>query len=115
MRKRIGTKTYDTEKAILMDTLDNGIQVYRKTGRSQDVFIYNPNGKTGREMFFDLTGDQAEKYMPEVNDSYRATNSGQTVRFRPYDFQRIKKLSGEINMTMNNFVVMLVDEYERNH
>lgn len=113
MRKRIGSKIYDTDKAVLVETRDDGIQVYRKTGRSQDVFLYNPNGKNKHEMFFELPPEDAEKYMPEVNNSHMATNSGQTVRFRPYDFQRIKRLAKNSNMAMNNFIVMLVDEYEQ--
>ena len=110
---RIGTKHYDTDKATLIDTLSDGVQVYRKKGRSTEYFLYNPAGTVAREKFFDLPEEQAKKYMPEVNCSRRATNSGQTVRFRPYDFQRIKKLSANCGMTMNNFIVMLLDEYEK--
>lgn len=113
MRKRIGTKHYDTEKATLVDTLPDGIQVYRKTGRSTECYYYNPNGNTAREKFIDLSEEEAEKYMPEVNYSYASTNSGNTVRFRPYDFQRIKRYAKESNMAMNNFLIMLVDEYEQ--
>ena len=115
MRKRIGTKMYDTDTAVLVDTLDDGVQVYRKTGRSQEMFVYNPNGKTGKEMFFDLPTDQAIKYIPENTKSKRATVNSNTIRFKPYDIERIRQLAFYNGMPMNNFVMMLVDEYERTH
>lgn len=113
MRKRIGTKIYDTEKAVLIDTLPDGIQVYRKTGRSSEVFLYNPSGTTAKEMFFDLPADQIGKYLPENNKSKAATNNSNTLRFRPYDLERIRQHAARLGIPANKFVMMLVEAYER--
>lgn len=113
MKKRIGTKLYDTDKAVLVDTLPDGIQVYRKNGGSREVFLYNPSGKNKHEMFFDLPADQAVKYLP-VRDSKRIEYSN-TIRFTPYDIDRIRTYAFSANMSMSKFLLSLVDEYERNH
>lgn len=112
MRKRIGTKIYDTEKAVLVDTLPDGIQVYRKKN-SPLFFIFNPNGKTGREMFFDLPADQVEKYMTIPDEADRKVfQSRADVRFSKYDRDRIKRLANTQGMSMASFLLMLVDRYE---
>ena len=115
MRKRIGTKIYDTDKAVLVDTAPDGIQVYRKTGRSSEVFLYNPNGKTGKEMFFDLPEEEAEKYKVPENTSTSVYKSTSMIQFSPADLNRIKKLATDNSLSNRAFVMMLVDEYERNH
>ena len=112
MRKRIGTKVYDTDKAVLVDTLPDGIQVYRKTGRSQDVFLYNPAGTVGREMFFDLPEDQAAKYRTEIKTGATVYRSNRKVEFSPDDINRIKRLAK--GMSSRQFLLSLVDEYEKN-
>lgn len=113
MRKRIGTKIYDTDTAVLIDTLDDGIQVYRKTGRSSEVFLYNPNGQNKHEMFFDLPEAEAEKYQPEANLSTTVYGSTKMIQFSPADLAKIKKHSAALQMSNRAFVMMLVDEYER--
>ena len=115
MKKRIGTKIYDTDKAVLVDTLPDGIQVYRKKGRSTEFFRYDPNAKAPRDMFRDLPADQAVRYLPENTKSKTATNSGNTLRFRPYDLERIRQHAARLGIPANRFVMMLVDEYERSH
>ena len=115
MRKRIGTKIYDTDKAVLVDTLDDGVQVYRKKN-SPLFFIYNPNGKTGSQMFFDLPADQVEKYMAIPDEADRKVfRSSSTIQFSKYDRDRIKRLANTRGMSMASFLLMLVDEYERTH
>lgn len=113
MKKRIGTKIYDTDTAVLVDTTPDGIQVYRKTGRSTEVFIYNPNGKNKHEMFYTLPEDQAQKYLPAVKTGSRVFGSSNTVRFSPDDRNRIKLLAEKKGMSMAQFILSLVDEYER--
>lgn len=114
MRKRIGTKIYDTDSAELVETRPDGIQVYRKTGRSQEVFLYNPNGKDKYEMFYDLPEEEAKKYLPEVQTGNMVYGSSKTVRFSPDDRNRIMKHAKQNGMSMSKFLLMLVDEYEKN-
>ena len=115
MKGRIGTKTYDTDKAELIDTLPDGVQVYRKKGRSTEFFLYNPSGTTARTRFFDLPAADAEKYMTVSPDESRIVyKSGVYVQFSKYDRDRIKRLANLQGMSMSKFILMLVDEYERN-
>lgn len=115
MRKRIGTKVYDTDKAILVDTTPDGIQVYRKKNSPQ-FFIYNPNGDNKHEMFFELPPADAEKYLNLSGDESRTVRyTSKTIRFSDYDIARIKRLANLQGMSMAQFVIMLVDEYERTH
>ena len=111
MRKRIGTKVYDTDTAILVDTTPDGIQVYRKKNSPQ-FFLYNPNGDNKHEMFFELPPEDSEKYL-EVSGSKIVKNVGKTIRFSDYDVSRIRKLATKNGMSMSQFLLMLVDEYER--
>jgi len=111
MKGRVGTKNYDTDKAELIDTLPDGIQVYRKKGRSTLFYLYNPQGKTAKEKFFELPPEDAIRYLPENTKSKKIEFSN-TIRFRPYDLERIRRLSLSHGMQMNNFVMMLVDKYE---
>ena len=111
MRKRIGTKVYDTDKAELIETLPDGIQVYRKKNSPQ-FFLYNPNGDNKHEMFFELPPEDAEKYLTMTSDKKRVKASGATVLFSPYDRDRIKHLATKNGMSMSQFLLMLVDEYE---
>ena len=113
MRKRIGTKIYDTDTAVLVDTLDDGVLVYRKTGRSQEVFIYNPNGKNKHEMFFDVPEDEAQKYLPEEELSDKVYGSTKMVQFSPNDIVRLKAHAYANGMSIRQFILMLVDRYEK--
>lgn len=112
MRKRVGTKLYDTDTAVLVDTTPDGIQVYRKKNSPQ-FFLYNPKGKTGQEMFFELPPDQTEKYLGSSGEaSTRVKGSNAVVRFSPKNYERVKKMAYQLGMSTNKFILMLVDEYE---
>lgn len=113
MKKRIGTKLYDTDKAVLVDTLEDGIQVYRKKNSPQ-FFIYNPSGKTGKEMFYELPPDRAEIYFDysKVDGSRKVKNSNRLIRFSEYDSARIKLFSDRLGISMSKFIITLVDRYE---
>ena len=115
MKGRIGTKHYDTDKATLIETLPDGIQVYRKKGRSTEFFLYNPQGSVAREKFFDLPAEQAIKYLPKNTASKRATNKSYKIQLTPYEHERISRLALANGMPMNRFILSLVDEYERTH
>ena len=114
MRKRIGTKIYDTEKAVLIDTLPDGIQVYRKKNSPQ-FFLYNPNGQNKHEMFFELPPDQIERYLNDDESDKKVKGSTKKIQFSPYDTERIRKLATKNGMSMSKFLLMLVDEYERSN
>lgn len=113
MRKRVGTKLYDTDKAVLVDTLDDGIQVYRKKNSPQ-FFLYNPNGKTGPEMFCELPPKQAEIYFDysRIDGSKKVKGSTKQILFSEYDSARIKLFADRLGMSMSKFLLMLVDRYE---
>lgn len=116
MKGRIGTKHYDTEKATLIETKPDGIQVYRKKGRSTEFFLYNPNGKVAREKFFDLSPDDAEKYMDKTDIADKKVyRSGVNIQFSQYDKNRIMRHASKQGMSMPQFLLSLVDEYERTH
>lgn len=113
MKKRVGTKLYDTDKAVLVDTLTDGIQVYRKKN-SPLFFVYNPHGKTGTEMFFDLPSEQTEKYLSVTGDESRLVSThSKTLKFSDYNIARIKRLANRQGMSMAQFVLMLIDRYEQ--
>ena len=111
MRRRIGTKEYDTEKAILVDTTEDGIEVYRKKNSPQ-FFLYNPKGKVAKEMFFELPAEQAVKYL-DVSGDKTVRNTSKTIKFSDYNIARIRRHATEQNMTMAQFLLMLVDRYEQ--
>ena len=113
MKGRVGSKHYDTDKATLIDTLLNGMQIYRKRGRSSEFFMYNPEGSTAKEKFFDLLPEQVEKYIPENTKSKVSISNSNTIRFTPYDIERIRQHAFRNGMPMSKFLLMLVDEYER--
>lgn len=112
MKRRIGSKNYDTDTAELIDTLPDGIQVYRKKGRSREFYLYNPNGKIAREMFFDLPPEEAEKYM-DNGTSKRVRDSTYNIKISEYDRNRIMRLANRLGLSMPKFLLMLVDEYEK--
>ena len=113
MKKRIGTKLYDTDTSILIDTTPDGIQVYRKKNSPQ-FFLYNPQGKTAKEMFFELPPEEAEKYMEKPDEaSTKVKGSTKMVQFSPSEVLRFKRLAYKQKMTVRQFLLMLVDEYER--
>ena len=112
---RIGTKHYDTDKATLIDTLDDGVQVYRKTGRSTEFYLYNPSGTTAKTRFFDLPAEQAVQYLDEDVTDKKVYRSGVNIQFSQHDKNRIMRLATLNGMSMPAFLLMLVDEYERTH
>ena len=112
MRGVVGTKHYDTEKSELIKTDADGLQIYRKRTRPTDFFRFDPNGRTAREKFRDLTPEEALELIPENTASQMASNNSNTIRFRPYDLQRIREHATKCGMTMNNFLIMLVGQYE---
>ena len=114
MKGRIGTKHYDTDKAELIETLEDGVQVYRKKGRSTEFYLYNPSGTTAKEKFFDLPAEDAAKYMTSSDDT-KVYKSGASVRFSNYNLSRIRYHAMQNGMSMPQFLLMLVDEYERSH
>ena len=113
MKRRIGSKNYDTDTAELIETLPDGIQVYRKKGRSREYYLYNPNGKIAREMFFDLPPEEAEKYMENDSASRNVYKSNYHITFSEYDRNRIMRLANRLGLSMPKFLLMLVDEYEK--
>ena len=110
MKGRVGTKNYDTDKAELIDTLPDGIQVYRKKGRSTEFYLYNSQGRTAKEKFFDLPHEQAIKYLPENNKSKK--KYGREISLSEYDAERIRQLAYKNGMQVTRFILMLVDKYE---
>lgn len=113
MRKRIGTKIYDTETAVLIDTLPDGIQVYKKKNSPQ-FFLYNPNGDDKHEMFFELPPEDAERYLHQPDEaSTKVKGSTKMVQFAPAEVIRLKNLAYKLGMTVREFLLMLVDEYEQ--
>lgn len=114
MRKRVGTKIYDTDTAILLETRDDGIQIYRKKNSPQ-FFIYNPNGQTGPEMFAELPLDMVNDYIDfsEVTASKKVKESTKKILFSEYDSARIKIFADRLGLSMSKFLVMLVDRYEQ--
>lgn len=116
MRKRIGTKLYDTETAVLVDTTPEGVQIYRKTGRSQECFSYNPAGKNKHEMFHDLTPEESEKYADHSKDDReKVYRSGAGIQLARQDVLRIKQIAHSLGMSIPKFILMLVDRYEAEH
>ena len=115
MKGQIGSKHYDTETAELIKTLPNGFIIYRKRGRSNsECFLYNPRGKTVKESFFPLSPEDSEKYLPIPDETDKSVyKSGSSVRLSNYDRDRIKRLALRNGMSMAQFILMLVDEYER--
>lgn len=112
MRKYVNGKSYDLEKSELLETLPDGIQVYRKRGNTAGiVFMYNPKGKTLKEQYFELPPEDQVKYMSENADDFVAKT--RTLTFDPQDIVRIKKLALSVGMAMTRFIMMLVDEYEK--
>lgn len=112
MKKRVGTRLYDTEKSDLIDTLPNGVKVYRKKN-SPLFYFYDETAPNKHEMFRDLTPEQAEKYIPANTKSKTTTNSSNTIRFSPYNLERIRQHAVRLGIPASKFVMMLVDEYER--
>lgn len=116
MKGRIGTKHYDTDKATLIDTLSDGIQVYRKKGRSTEFFLFNPQGTVAREKFFDLPPEQSEKYMDKTDIADKKVyRSGVNIQFSQYDKNRIMRHASKRGMSMPQFLLSLVDDYEKNN
>lgn len=116
MKGQIGSKHYNTETADLVDTLPNGFMVYRKKGRScTECFLFNPRGKTVKECFFPLSPKDCEKYLPEPDATDKGNyRSGSGIQISRYDRDRIKRLANLERKTMAQFILMLVDEYEKN-
>lgn len=113
MKGRIGTKHYDTEKADLIRIDPDGTQIFRKKTRLE-FFRYNPAGETAQTRFQDLTPAESTELMPANTASRTATNSSNTVRFKPYDLERIRHLALAEGLPVNQFLLMLVDRYEYN-
>lgn len=113
MKKRIGSKTYDTDKADLIETRQDGVQIFRKKAGMREFFLFDPNAKTTREMFRDLPADQAAEYLPKEERSRMVRGSNSLVRFSDYDMERIRSFAAENGLSISKFLLMLVDEYER--
>ena len=113
MKKRIGTKIYDTDKADLIETTADGKQIYRKTGRSQEIFLFDPEGQNKHEMFRDLSEEEAEKYRLPEDLSTNVYRSSAKVDFSKAEIARLKSLAYGQNLSIRQFLLMLVDEYER--
>ena len=113
MRGAVGSKHYDTEKSELIRTDPDGTQIFRKRTRPTDFFRYNPAGETARQRFQDLTPEEALILIPENTASQRSSSNSNTVRFKPYDLERIRILATEQGMPINRFLIMLVDQYEQ--
>ena len=115
MKAQIGSKHYNTETADLLETLPNGFQVYRKRGRSNsECFLFYPKGKTPKECFFPLSPEDSARYLSAPDEADRNVyKSGATIRFSAYDRDRIKRLALMEGMSMAQFLLMLVDRYEK--
>lgn len=112
---QIGSKHYNIETAELLETLPNGFSVYRKRGRSNaECFLYYPKGQTVKECFFPLSPKDAEKYLSPLEQADKGTyRSGATIQLSQYDRDRIKRHALNERMSMAQFILMLVDRYEK--
>ena len=113
MKGRIGTKHYDTEKADLIQVCPDGTEIYRKKARNVEYFRYDPAGRTAQERFHDLGPAESMQLLPPNTASQAATNKGNTVRFKPYDLERIRRHALAEGMPVNQFLLMLVEQYEQ--
>lgn len=113
MRGRVENRTYDTETAVLIKTLPDGTEIYKKKGRAPGFFRYNPAGETDAKRFRDLTPAEAVKYLPLNTENRAATNNSNTVRFKPHDLDRIRVHAACCGLPINQFLMMLVNQYEQ--
>lgn len=109
MKGRIGTKHYDTDTAELLQVLPNGFYVYRKKGRSDsECFLFNPRGQTAKECFFPLSPKDSERYLKTKTEAGSAS-----VKMSMAQRDRIKRLALLEGKSMTQFILMLVDRYEK--
>lgn len=114
MKKRVGTKLYDTEKADLIHTLPDGKQIYYKRS-SSSYFQYDPEAKNKYEMFRDIPPEETGQYasMTAAPESDKVFGSSSTLKFSGNERNRIHRLATANGMSMKSFIMLLVDEYER--
>lgn len=119
MKKRIGTKLYDTDTAELVCDYDLG-KVYRKKTGNGEFFVHNE--KTG--IIIALEYDTAKEIIKanapkDVFDNLFSLKGKDTTKkmipisMSDYDKLRLKRASAKRKMSMSEYIVWLIEQDEK--
>lgn len=114
MKKRIGTKIYDTETSECCKVTENG-RLFRKRTRDKEYFFAYSNGDIvplTDEDIRDLEANLVTAQLGDLFASQKATgSSGYQVRVDKQTHDKLRKASKEQGVTISTVVKELVADH----
>ena len=119
MKKRIGTKLYDTDTSELVCEYDMG-KVYRKKTGDGEFFVHNEQTGIIIALEYDTAKEIIKENAPQdVFDSLFSLRGKDTVKkiiaisISDYDKLRLRRASAKRKMSMSEYIVWLIDQDEK--
>lgn len=119
MKKRIGTKLYDTNKSELVCEYDMG-KVYRKKNGDGEYFVHNEQTGIIIALEYDTAKEIIKANAPQdVFDAQFSLRGKDTVKkmiaisMSDYDKLRLRRASAKRKMAMSEYIVWLIDQDEK--
>lgn len=126
MRIVVNGKEYNPEKAMMICSTPTGT-LYRKTGRSKEFFLYNPNGKTSKEKITSVswpdannlvktygTRDQWMELFTTYGKSTGATGNTNRVSLDDYHYLKAIRNADRLNLSVKEYICRLIDKDDNN-
>ena len=104
MKKRIGSRIYDTESAELLKETELG-KLYRKRTRDRECFIVSPEGA-----ILSMPDDEARDWLDEDLPPKRTGSSGYFVRIDRETHEYLDRIAEARGMSIVGVVRQLVKD-----
>lgn len=128
MEIRIGTRKYNPETAQrICDTPDGTL--YRKSKRSQEFYIYNPNGETNAKKITSVPWPDAnnlvkkygtrEQWIELFTTFGKSTEAGQDtfsrVSIDDYHYLKAVRNADRLHLSVKEYICRLIDKDDSNN
>ena len=124
---RIGTRKYNPETAQrICDTPDGTL--YRKNGRSQEFYLYNPNGETNAKKITSVpwpdannlvktygSRDQWMEMFTTWGKSTGATGNNRQVTLDDYHYLKAIRNADRLKLSVKEYICRLIDKDDSNN
>lgn len=128
MRIYLNGKNYNPEKAQRICDTPNGI-LYRKSGRSQEFYLYNPNGETNAQKIISVAWPDANNLVKtygsreqwiELFTTYgKSTGAGRYTRnlvaIDDYHYLKAIRNADRLHLSVKEYICRLIDRDDSNN
>ena len=118
MKKRIGTKLYDTDRSEFICESGMG-KIYRKRTGLGEYFAYNEDRDKVIPLEYDLAKEIVKDVDRSVYEKYFSLRGKSDEKrlmnfsFTEYEIAKLRRFSSQRNRTMSRYIIWLMEQDEK--